>query len=414
MVAPPIYREIARCRLCGADVLDEIISLGDQTLGGRFPRDGEPDPPRAPLDVLRCAGCGFVQLRHSVETGELFTQDYGYRSGINQTMREHLRGVVVDVESRIELGTGDIVLDIGCNDGTMLACYSGDVVRVGIDPLAGRFDGCYPDGMLSVADFFSARAFRNVVDAGKARVVTSIAIFYDLEDPNAFIADIAEILDEGGLWVLELSYMPRMLARNSYDTVCHEHLGYYALEQIEFLMRGHGLRVFDVGFSDINGGSFRIFVCHEDAGWPGNMERLDAVRGQERAADYPSLTPFRRFRAACERQRDELHGLVRRETEAGKEFYLYGASTKGNTILQYAELDHTLIVAAADRNSEKWGARTPCTGIPIISEQTARAARPDYFLVLPWSFRDEFLKREATFRKQGGKLVFPLPAIEIV
>ena len=413
MVARPIYRRVGICRICGNSDLREILSLGEQSLGGRFPRNGEPDPPRAPLDLVRCDGCGLVQLRHTVDAYAMFTDHYGYRSGINQTMRRHLASIARQVMSRLELTAGDVVLDIGCNDGTLLSQYPDTLMRIGIDPLVEKFKTHLSDFEL-VSGFFTAQRFRSVAGRRNARAVTSIAVFYDLDDPNAFVADVAAILDPAGIWVLEQSYTSLMLQQNSYDTICHEHLEYYALAQIERLMTAHGLRVFDCELNDSNGGSFRVFVCHEEGGWSTNHSQLAEIRRRESELGLDGIAPLTSFRIRCQELRSQLHEFVETEVGRGRVFHLYGASTKGNTIIQFCELDHHLIAGAADRNPEKWGARTPATNIPILSEADSRCARPDYFLVLPWHFREEFLVREAQFRAAGGKLVFPLPKLEVL
>ena len=411
---PGLLKRIDRCRICGGYDFADVISLGDQSLGGQFPVVSEPDPPQAPLTVMRCQDCGLVQLLHSVEPGQLYTRGYGYRSGINNTMRQHLAGVVTAVCARVPLTSRDVVLDIGCNDGTLLLNYPAGVSRVGIDPLMGKFKEAYPKDVFTAASYFSAAAFRALVPDHKASAITSIAMFYDLEDPNNFVRDIAAILAPDGIWVLEQSYMPRMLEVNSYDTICHEHLEYYCLAQIERLIQRHGLRVFDVEQNDINGGSFRMFVCRESASYPTATVTLDAMRQLERNAELDTQTPYDAFRERCVSLRNELHRLVSTEVARGRRVHVYGASTKGNTILQYCGLNHGLIEAAADRNPEKWGARTPATGIPIVSEEELRASRPDFYLALPWHFRAEFIKREAEFSARGGKFIFPLPTIEVV
>jgi hypothetical protein len=316
--------------------------------------------------------------------------------------------------SRVELTARDVVLDIGCNDGTLLKQYPDTLIRVGIDPLVEKFQSSYRGNFELVSSFFTAERFRLAAGRQLARAVTSIAMFYDLDDPNTFVADVAAILDPAGIWVLEQSYMPLMLQQNSYDTICHEHLEYYGLEQIERLMTAHGLRVFDCELNDCNGGSFRLFVCHETAAWNTSHSQLAELRRLESELGLDGIAAFTSFRLRCQKLRSQLREFVETEVGRGRVFHLYGASTKGNTILQFCELDHHLIAAAADRNPEKWGARTPGTNIPIFSEAESRHARPDYFLVLPWHFRNEFLAREAQFRAAGGKLVFPLPEFDVL
>ena len=406
-----LYKAITRCRICASPDFAEIISLGSHPLSGCFPQANEPDPPLAPLEVVRCVQCGLVQLAHSVDPARLYTTGYGYRSGINNTMRSHLTGIAQENIKRFHPKLGSIVLDIGCNDGTLLSEYPAHYIRVGIDPIASKFT--YPDDISVMDTYFRHNAFRAMVGARKASIITSIAMFYDLEDPNKFVADIAECLDLSGVWVLEQSYMPEMLARNSYDTICHEHLEYYSLYQIEQLVETHSLRVFDVDLNEINGASFRLYVCHADA-THSPSDRLIKLREAEARAHLNQSVPYDDFRNRCFQLRDQLHQFIEAEVHRGKRIHIYGASTKGNTILNFCGLDRSLIEAAADRNPEKWGARTPLTNIPIISEEKSRAMQPDYFLALPWHFRDEFVRREHDFQISGGRFIFPLPMISII
>jgi NDP-4-keto-2,6-dideoxyhexose 3-C-methyltransferase len=409
-------REITACRICKGRDLEAIVDLGAQALGSLFPRGDEPDPPKMPLELVRCLGCGLVQLRHSVIRSALFTYGYGYQSGINATMRAHLSGLAGWVRERGKLQKGDIVLDIGCNDGTLLKAYGvkDGLRRVGIDAIAGKFKAQYPPDIQVHEGFFSAESYAAVCGGAKAKAITSISMFYDLEAPGDFVAAIKSALAPDGIWVLEQSYLPTMLDANSYDTVCHEHLEYYALRQIEWLAEAHGLRVFDAELNDCNGGSFRLAVCHADGPYPTNQETVGRLRAIERDLKLDTAAPYRAFARRIAQQRDGLLALIDRERAAGRSFYIYGASTKGNTLLQYCGLDKTRIAAAAERNPDKFGCRTPGTSIPIVSEAEARAAHPDYFLVLPWHFRKEMVEREADFRKAGGKLVFPLPQLEVV
>jgi len=285
---------------------------------------------------------------------------------------------------------------------------------VGIDPLVNVLAPDVPDDIVKVPGYFSAETYHAALGAEKARAITSIAMFYDLDSPHEFVSVVQEALAPDGVWVLEQSYLPTMLNMNAFDTICHEHLEYYAYNPLVRLFRDHGLRVFDVSLNDVNGGSFRLYVCHEGGPYRPNQKALDDLMSQEAEMELSSSKPYTEFRKRIEKLRAEFNRFVTAERKRGKRFFVYGASTKGNTLLQYYGLDNTTIEAAADKNSGKWGRRTPATGIPIVSEEEARKSKPDYFLVLPWHFKPEFVEREAEFRRDGGKLVFPLPALEIV
>jgi NDP-4-keto-2,6-dideoxyhexose 3-C-methyltransferase len=407
--------EIKACRICGSDSLREILDLGAQALASLFPSPEDPDPLPLPLHLLRCTDCGLVQLRLTVNPAEMYTYGYGYRSGTNATMRGQLAGIVDWIGERCSVAGGDLVLDIGCNDGTLLKDYTvPGLERFGIDPIVGKFADDYPPDITIHEGYFSTDTCSAVLGSKKAKVITSISIFYDLEKPNDFVAAIQSALAADGIWVLEQSYLPDMLETNAFDTICHEHLEYYALAQIQNLAERHGLRVFDVQLNDCNGGSFRTAVCHKDGPFKTNTDAIAALERRERDLKLDTDKPFVDFRRRIEDLRDATVDLVERETAAGKTFYLYGASTKGNTLLQYYGLDHRHIVAAAERNPEKWGRCTPLTRIPIVSEEDVRKAKPDYMLVLPWHFRREFVERETAYREAGGKMVFPLPQLEVV
>lgn len=411
---------VERCRICGNPDLLPVIDLGVQALSGRFPAGGEPDPPEAPLQLVRCDSsrepgcCGLLQLKHSVPPAEMFQHSYGYRSGVNQTMRMHLKGMVQRIQDMVELRAGDVVLDIGSNDATLLKCYeTRGLRRIGVDPAGEQFSEHYTGDTELVADYFSSSGYLSVSHRKPARVVTSIAMFYDLESPQGFVEDITRVLDRNGIWVFEQSYMPTMLRMNAFDTICHEHLEYYALRQVDWMLKKSGLRILDVEFNGINGGSFRVYACHAGSAMTSNQKRVDSILAEEQESNLDEGSPYEQFKDRVFRIRSDLRRLLTAESEKGKSIYVYGASTKGNVLLQYCGIGRDLVTAAADRSPEKWERRTPATGIPIISEEEARKANPDYFLVLPWHFRKEFIEREAEFLARGGKFIFPLPEIDV-
>lgn len=410
MIAAPI----ATCRICRSSELETIMDLGNFALCGRFPAADEPDPPSAPLVLLFCHGCGLVQLRHNFELDELFRHHYGYRSGINATMTRHLGEIAQQASRLSDLKPGDVVLDVGSNDATLLKGYVvPGLRRIGLDPTIELFREHYPADIVAAAEYFSAASFQARAGEAQAKVVTSIAMFYDLPDPHAFVADIARVLDARGVWVFEQSYLPTMIASQSVDTICHEHLEYYCLSQITRLLSEHGLRVFDATLNDANGGSVRVCACHADAPFP-TEARVNAMLDSERKAGFLTMAPYIAFRSTALAVRDRLLGFIDQETARGRSIYAYGASTKGNSLLQFCQLTNRLIIAAADRNPAKWGRRTPASGIPILSEDEVRRRKPDFFLVLPWHFRDEFIARERDFLTAGGHFIFPLPRFSVV
>jgi hypothetical protein len=413
-------KEIEKCRVCKNPDLISVLDIGVQVLSGRFPFEGESDPPKAPLELVKCdvtkdsEACGLLQLKQSVSYEELYLNNYGYRSGINRTMREHLKGIVQKVQNIVDLTDGDVVIDIGSNDATLLNSYETTGLRkIGFDLAGEQFSEYYTADTELISDYFNSSNYLSISPEKQAKVITSIAMFYDLEAPMDFVKDIKKILHPSGIWIMEQSYMPIMLKMNSFDTICHEHLEYYSLKQIDWMVKRNDLRILDVEFNNINGGSFRVYVCHNGSEYKSNQKKIDEVFANEEKLRLDSEQPYREFREVVFRLKDELHNFLTTEKSKGKSIYIYGASTKGNVLLQFFNIGHALITAAADRNPEKWGRRTPGTNISIISEEEARKAKPDYFLVLPWHFREEFIEREADFLASGGKFIFPLPEIEI-
>jgi len=352
--------------------------------------------------------------------------NYWYRSGTNQTMTEALADIANKAEVLMRLTHGDAVLDIGCNDGTLLASYrTQGVFKVGIDPAQNLavFSRKVADKVLST--FFSAKAFESdpVLCRLRPKVITSIAMFYDLEDPNKFVADIKAVMHPEGLWIIQMSYLPLMMRQNAFDNICHEHLEYYSLHSLEHLLGRHNMEVMDVEINDVNGGSYRVYIRNRGAGrqFFGDetfrrlaVDRVQGMRAEEEAMGLQHIAAYHEFAMWTARIRDDLRAFINEETKKGRRIYVYGASTKGNTLLQYCGLDHSVIVAAAERNSSKWGRVTVGTHIPIISEEEARKARPDYFLVLPWHFLGEFMKRERDYLNAGGRFIVPMPHLSII
>jgi hypothetical protein len=248
----------------------------------------------------------------------------------------------------------------------------------------------------------------------KAKIITSIAMFYDLEDPNRFVRDIESVLADDGVWHFEQSYMPSMLRTNSYDTICHEHLEFYSFRVVKNILESCGLRVLDVQMNAVNGGSFAVTACKPGAKYKSNSPIINWMLKQEDEMGLDTPKPYRDFEERVFRHRKNLRELVLALVEDGKKIFGYGASTKGNVLLQFCGFTKEHIPYIAEVNEEKFGCFTPGTNIPIISEKDARAMKPDYFLVMPWHFKNTILDREKEYLDNGGKFIFPLPEIEIV
>lgn len=408
--------EVTHCRSCKSKALIAIFNLGILASCGVFPRSNEPDAPAAPLALVQCSDCGLVQLAHDYDGEDLYRGSYGYRSGINESMVRHLQSITRMISARVQFEPGDVVLDIGSNDGTLLHSYpAGDTLqRIGIDPTSARFIEHYGPTIKAVPEFFTHANFQRALPGQRARVITSISMFYDLPDPNAFVNDIAQTLRQDGVWVLEQSYLPAMLATNSFDTICHEHLEYYCLHQIDDLCRRNGLKIVDVDFNGVNGGSFQVVAAHLDSGIPVDTAAIERAMHEEVAGKFHTPDPFRAFGDRVATLRARVVDFLKEQKAAGRLVHGYGASTKGNTLLQYFGIGSDLLSVIADRNSDKDGSRTPGTNIPIVSESKSRMLKPDFYFVLPWHFREAFIARERDFLDRGGRFVFPLPQLEIV
>ncbi|MFN8606449.1 MAG: class I SAM-dependent methyltransferase [Vulcanimicrobiota bacterium] len=410
------------CRVCGSSHLTRVIDLGDQYLQGSFVKPGLPRPPlrKLPTSLVRCdpmrdeKACGLLQMEYTVPPSILYSS-YWYRSGTNQTMRDHLKGIVTEA-CQLLGKTPELVLDIGCNDGTLLSYYPAEVQKVGIDPSVIGREVNLPNTRV-INDLFPCKELTSVLQGRRFDLISAIAMFYDLEAPVEFVRNIAEALAPEGLWVFEMSYMPTMLKKTMYDTICHEHLEYYSLAVIERILAAAGMKVVRAELNDSNGGSLRCFATHTSNFAHKNAEdQMNITRLRESEFDLAldTDTPYRQFQERINVHREELNQLLWGLKREGKKIHIYGASTKGNTILQWCGLDNRVIDYAAERNPDKFGAQTLGTDIPIVSEADSRAMKPDFFLVLPWHFRQEFLQREQATLEAGTGLIFPLPTIEIV
>jgi SAM-dependent methyltransferase len=407
---------IERCRVSGSRNLLSVLQLGDQALTGLFPLPTDPPVPRGPLELLWCPDSGLLQLANSFDPHELYGDNYGYRSGLNQSMVDHLASKAEYLSRLVRLSSGDLVLDIGSNDGTLLKSYRVPGIRkLGIDPTGAKFREFYPADATLVPDFFSRDNFAAAAGSTKAKIITSIAMFYDLEDPVAFAQAVFDCLADDGVWHFEQSYLPSMLRQNSYDTVCHEHLEYYSLTAVMSILQRAGMEATNVVMNMVNGGSFAVTASK--TGRSGRREHPTVVHWlleQEKRIGLGTPRPFRDFEERVFEHRQSLRALILALVADGKKIVGYGASTKGNVILQFCGLSAREIPCIADVNPDKYGRVTPGTNIPIVSEAEARSLQPDYFLVLPWHFKAGILKREAEFLARGGQMIFPMPEIEIV
>ena len=400
------------CRICKNSDLIDVIDLGEQIITSRFPLYGDFSTPSTQIVLSLCTQCSLVQLKYSTNASELYEYEYGYRSGISNTMREHLKQYQEEIVSKISLSEGDTIVDIGSNDSTMLQYYDKKLKRIGVDPTGKQFFQFYGDVEL-VPTYFTYKSFTDVYGNLRPKVISSISMFYDLPDPVQFAKDIHNILDDDGIWTCEQSYIITMLRRNSVDTICHEHLEYYSLTAIKHIIDLANFKIIDIKFNECNGGSFRLYFAKKESTiYEESSELISKILEDEKNYDIKNPELYKKFLKNCDNEVYKLNKFIEAINKNDQKMYIYGASTKGNCLLQYAKIDESKLKYAVERNLNKIGKMTS-TGVGIISEETMRSNPPEYLLVLPWHFREEIIKREDDYLENGGQLVFPFPNFEI-
>lgn len=415
-----MYKDISSCRVCGNAHLVPVLDLGRLALTGFFPRRHNIKVEASPLELVKCGPhkgdvcCGLLQLRSSYIFKPDYFIRYGYRSGLNRLMARHLQRRAKEAAKKAALETDDLVVDIGSNDGTFLKAFDHKKFRlVGFDPAIKGFRRYYPPHIRIIDDFFSSCLYRREIKT-KAKLVVSIAMFYNLESPLEFARQIYEILDDNGLWVFEQSYMPAMLKNTAYDAVCQEHLEYYALSQIKWIIDRAGFKIIDVEFNDMNGGSFCVTAAKAGSSRHKSYAGLGRLLMAEKAQRLDEPAPYKNFSGKVFAHRRLLRRKIHDIRKSHKRVIGYGASTKGNVILQFCGLSRADVDCIAEVNEDKFGCFTPGSLIPIVSEKEALDLRPDYLFILPWHFKREFLRKERKYLASGGALFFPLPEITIV
>ena len=410
-----MYKEIEKCRVSKSKNLVPVLSLGEQYLSGVFPSEKDNAVSKGPLDLVWCPDSGLLQLKQSYSLEEMYGDNYGYRSGLNQSMVDHLTKKAQYLEKLCGLSSNDLVVDIGSNDATFLKAFDiKNITRVGVDPSGDKFRQYYPKDIELIDEFFPSSTFKKKYKNKKAKLITSISMFYDLEDPLDFIENINEVLDDDGVWHFEQSYMPSMLRTGSYDTICHEHLEYYSLSVVKNMLELSGLIIIDVKFNDVNGGSFSVTAAKKTSSLKSDNILISWLLMQEERMGLDTPRPYREFENRVYNHRKNLVDLICSLNADGKLIVGYGASTKGNILLQFCGLSEKEIPFIAEVNQDKFGKMTPGTNIPIISEEEARKMQPDYLFVLPWHFKNGIISKERAFISNGGKFIVPLPEIQII
>ncbi|TXH56901.1 MAG: hypothetical protein E6Q89_04860 [Bacteroidia bacterium] len=403
--------KITECRVCKSKKLKEILTLGNYYLSDFYSTNKLPK--KYPMDLILCEKCMLLQLRHSTPPKELYTPRYGYKSGINETMRTELKEISEKAIKRANLKIEKpVVIDIGSNDGTLLSNYPKKYFRIGVEPIKKLALESSSKANVVINDFFNSKKVIKELGDRKASIITVISCFYDMEDPNLFVSDLVEVLDEKGIIIIQQNYLMGMLTLNAFDNIVHEHLEYYSLLSMDNLLRRHNLEVFDVELNNTNGGSFRTYIAR--TGDRKISKSVLELRKKELKFGMHKRKTYEDFAKRVTKIGSDINQFIKEESKKGKKVYVYGASTRGNTLLQYFKLNNKLVPKAVERNPEKFGKKIASLQIPIISEDEARKEKPDYFLVLPWFFKEEFIKREKKFLDGGGHFIFPLPEFEII
>ena len=404
--------KLKKCRICKSTKLKKLFSLGNMCFTGKFPSEKQIIK-KEPIHLIICSNCELVQLGHNFDLKYLYGPDYGYRTGINKTMLNHVKDVVKYLSKKTELKQNDLVLDIASNDGSLLKNYSKNIKTFGIDPILNKYIKDYDNISYAIADFFSANKVKKITRK-KFKIITALSVFYDATEPNKFLKDVKNILSKEGIFLLEFADLASIIQYKMFDTICHEHLEYYSSKVIMNLCKKNGLRVFDIKKNNINGASKQYYVCHAKSKHNASTKVISNELKLEKKLKLSDVKTYKNFIRDIDTTKKKLVNLLKKINKLGKKVHCYGASTKGNVLLQYYKIDNKIISYAAERNKNKYNLYTPGSKIKIISENLSRFYKPDYYLVLPWHFRNEILNREKLMRKKGTKFIFPLPKLEII
>ena len=398
-------KRVTNCLLCKNNKLKPIFDLGNLYVSNFVNKKNILKGIKSPLNLLYCNNCTLIQLSHLAPQEIMYRRFYWYKSGVTKTMRMGLKKLFIDCVKIARLKKNDVVLDIGANDGTLLNYFKQKKIKtVGCEPAKNLTKELKKNCNFLINNFWSKKELFKLLNKKKIKnpkLITAIGMFYDLEDPNKFIRDAADSLDDKGVFVAQLMSLKSMIEKNDLGNICHEHIEFYSFKSIKFLFENNGLEIFKISKNDINGGSYR-FYCRK------------YKNGSIKLPKENVLSMMKKFVTRVKNNRTRTVNFIKKQINKGKKIFLYGASTKGNTVLQYYGLNNKTIPYAAEKTPFKWGKYTIGTGIKIISEKEAKEYKPDFFFVTPWGFIKEFIVREKKWLKNGGKFILPFPKMKII
>ena len=408
-----------RCRNCNGKNIKKIIFLGKQVVSSIFPKKKTNNKNKYSLDLYKCNNCELVQLGKSIPLGNMYGETYGYRSSLSKLMVNHLNKKFLKLKKIIKLKKNNNILDIGSSDSTFLNFFSNEKKNyncIGIDPSAKKYLKYYNNDVNLIVDYFSAKAVNSNLKKlnfknKKFKLISSFAMFYDIDEPNKFCKDISSLLEKDGLWILEMSYFPMLLSNLTYDQICHEHVTYYTLDVFKKIIEKNGLKVIDFSFNVINGGSIEIICAPKKSKIKANLSK---IKNQIELEKRITNIDYSKFNLRVDNIKKTTNLLLENIKKAKKKIIGYGAATKGNIVLNHCGIRSDKIPLICDENEEKFARYTPGSNIKIISKKEMRKFNPDYLLVMIWSFKSEVIKQEIKYIKKGGKLIFHLPFLHIV
>ena len=405
--------QLKKCRNCNSKIISNLFTLGNLSYTGKFPEYPNQIVKKGEINLVICNKCNLVQLGNRFDLKYLYGPSYGYRTGINQTMTNHVQQITRYLKNKVKLSKGESVLDIASNDGTLLNFYDKNIIKFGIDPLVKKYLSNYKKINYKISSFFNynkvAKKYKK-----KFKIITALSVFYDLENPNLFLQGIEKLLDSKGIALIEIADLYSILKKKMFDTICHEHLEYYSTEVLINMFEKNSLKLIDIKENDINGSSKQFYLAKINSNLRVNLKKINNVIKKEKNLKMNKIKTFYNFKNEIDKIKLKLINKLNQIKNNNGRIHGYGASTKGNVLLQYFGIDNKYLDFIAERNPKKYGCYTPGTKIKIISEKKSRALKPDFYLVLPWHFKEEIIKRESSALKSGTKFIFPLPNLKII